>query len=310
MKRWIVAMGLALGYAGLAGASQTDFAAGSVGAGELQITQGPRASALGDAFVTVSGDITSLAWNPAGIAGLGQIQGMFMHNVYLEETSVEYLAAGFPVSPSLTLGGSVTYWNYGNFEKLNEVFEKIGEFTPFTFIAQLGGGYKISEALQVGLAGKFYRQQIDTESVMAYAVDLGAQYAVMKELRTGIAVQNLGATDNGDEPPMLARAGAAYELPWHLAGDHWLASVEADIPFADTGLTSVGLGTEYTWNKMVSARVGYKIKDRGGLEGLSGLTGGVGVQLPVGALLVKLDYALVTFGDLGTVQQIAIGAGF
>jgi hypothetical protein len=68
----------------------------------------------------------------------------------------------------------------------------------------------------------------------------------------------------------------------------------------------VNLGTEYWYNQVVAGRVGYQIKNTGDLGGVTGLTAGAGVKVS----MFSVDYALVSYGDLGLTHQLAISVSF
>jgi hypothetical protein len=52
--------------------------------------------------------------------------------------------------------------------------------------------------------------------------------------------------------------------------------------------------------------VGYQIKNTGDLGGVTGLTAGAGVKLA----MFTVDYALVSYGDLGLTHQLALSVSF
>lgn len=306
----IALAGMALLAAG-ASADQTNFEIGKVAASELKIPLGARPVAKGGAFVAEANDLNSTAWNPAGLAQIKGYQAGFMHNIYLQETSMEYLAYAQNLFTGAGVGANVTYFNYGKLDKVDEVNnlpQVVGEFTPSVLTASVGYGQWLMPQVAVGVAVKFFSQHIDTENYSAVAADLGALVRPgIEGLQLGVALQNFGSQLASSDLARNAKIGAAYVIPVKLAAvDAWNANVDVNVPFGDTKYTSFNLGTEYWYNNLVAGRVGYMVKDSGELGGLNGLTAGVGVKVA----MLNIDYALVTFGDLGITHQVALTASF
>ncbi len=292
-------------------ADQTNYDIGKVGGSELKIGLGPRPVAMGEAFVAQADDLNCTAWNPAGLAQLQGYQAGFMHNIYLQETSMEYLAYAQNLFDGAGIGANVTYLNYGKLDKVNDnngLPEVVGSFTPSVLMISAGYGQWIMPNVAIGGTVKMISQSIDTESYSAIAVDLGGLVKTgITGLKLGVAVQNLGTKLAEADLPMNVKAGAAYLLPVKFgANDIWNTLVDVNIPFGDTKYTSANVGTEYWYNQLVAARVGYKVKDTGELGGITGLTAGAGVKVA----MFSVDYALVSYGDLGFTHQIAIAASF
>lgn len=292
-------------------ADQTDYAIGKVGGSELEIGLGARPVAMGEAFVALADDLNTTAWNPAGLSQIKGIQAGFMHNIYLQDTSMEYLAYAQNLFPGAGIGANVTYLNYGSLDKYDEVNGlpvANGSFTPTAFTGTIGYGQWLLPSLAVGAALKIISQTIDTENYLAEAVDLGVLYKTsLKGLQLGLAVQNLGTQLAGANLPQNLKVGAAYQLPVKFtAKDTWNTLLDVNVPFGDTSYTSVNVGTEYWYNRVVAARVGYQIKNSGDLGGVTGLTAGAGVKLA----MFQVDYALVSYGDLGLTHQLAIAVNF
>ncbi|MBN1595750.1 PorV/PorQ family protein [candidate division FCPU426 bacterium] len=300
-------------------AEQTNFDIGKVGGSELKIGLGPRAVAMGEAFVAMADDWNATAWNPAGLAQIEGYQAGFMHNIYLEETSMEYLGYAQNLFEGAGIGANFMFLNFGTLDKVeirNDLPEITGEFTPTVFTFALGYGQWVFPAMSVGGNIKFISQNIDTESYSAIAVDVAALFKLdhlgANGFKAGLAIQNLGSTLGDASLPMNAKAGLAYAAPFTISTqDIWNVLLDINLPFGDVNYTSANVGTEYWFSNIVAARVGYKIKDTGDLGGVTGLTAGLGAKVPMGqTTALHLDYALLSFGDLGMTHQISISAAF
>jgi hypothetical protein len=292
-------------------AEQTNYNIGKVGGSEFKLGLGARPVAMGEAFVALADDLNSTAWNPAGLSQVQGINAGFMHNLYLQDTSLEYLAYAQNLFAGAGIGVNVTYLNYGSLDKYDEVNGlpvSAGTFTPTVFTGSVGYGQRLLKELAVGATVKFISQTIDTEHYTAVAVDLGGLYkTAITGLQLGLAVQNLGSRLAGADLPQNLKVGGAYVLPVKFAvNDTWNTVLDVNVPFGDTTYTGVNLGTEYWYNQVVAARVGYQVKNTGDLGGVAGLTAGAGVKLA----MFQVDYALVSFGDLGLTHQLAVAVGF
>ncbi|MBN1595501.1 PorV/PorQ family protein [candidate division FCPU426 bacterium] len=307
----LVLMIIIISSGGVVWAVQTNYDIGKSAAPELKLGLGARPVALGEAYVAQADDLNATAWNPAGLARIDNTQAGFMHNMFIQETSLEYLAFAQQLFPGAGLGANLAYLSYGSIEKTSlsgDMGEIVGEFTPSVIILSLGYGQQFMENLAVGATVKYYRQNIDTETYSAAAVDVGGIASVgLEGLQIGLAVQNLGTPVAESSLPLNAKAGAVYRLPVTWGdNDQWRVLCDVNLPFGDVNYTSVNLGTEYWYQQLVAARLGYKIKDTGDLGGVTGLTAGLGVKWS----LFNLDYAMVSYGDLGLTHQIGLGVSF
>jgi hypothetical protein len=291
-------------------AEQTNYDIGKVGGSELKIGLGPRPVAMGEAFVAKADDLNSTAWNPAGLSQIQGLQAGFMHDIYLESTSLEYLAYAQNLFTGGGIGANIAYVNYGKMDKVDESANVVDNFTPSVLMASVGYGQWLFSSLAVGGAVKVYNQNIDTYKATAVAVDLGAIVKPWDTLQFGLAFQNLGSKISDSNLPMNAKLGAAYLLKVGSA-DTWNFLADVNIPFGDTNYVSGNIGTEYWFNNFLALRAGYAIKNTGDLGGVTGLTAGAGVKLPVSDTLgLNVDYAMLSFGDLGLTHQIALSVSF
>jgi hypothetical protein len=314
MRRWVafLAVGSLALWAAAANADQTNYDIGKVAGSELKIPLGAGPVGKGGANVGQADDLNATAWNPAGLAQIKNYQAGFMHNIYLQETSLEYLAYAQNLFEGAGLGAYISYFNYGTLDKVDEDRNGFpvlnGTFTPSVLIASIGYGQWFMPQAALGVAVKFLSQHIDTETYTAVAADLGVLIRPgLDGLQLGLAIQNLGSQLATSNLPQNAKVGAAYLLPVKFAaGDNWNLVADVNVPFGDTKYTSFNVGTEYWYNNLAAVRVGYMVKDTGDLGGLNGLTAGAGIKVS----MFNLDYALVTFGDLGVTNQIMITTGF
>ncbi len=136
-----------------------------------------------------------------------------------------------------------------------------GSFTPNDIIARAGVSFLLTDALSIGISGKFIRSSIASDmSGTAFGGDVSLSYR-RGALSAAAAVCNLGSSISyGSESysmPAYARAGAAYSV----AG--LTLSAEADYLFE--GAFSAAAGAEYGIADIAFLRAGYHYgaKDKG-----------------------------------------------
>ncbi len=288
-------------------AAQTDHAAGQSAGAELALGLGARPAALAGAFTAEADDLNATAWNPAGLSQLQGIEAGFLHSLYFQDTAQDHVAYAQGLWPGAGIGASASYYQYGTLERMDEqggtpVF--LGDFTPYAYSLSLGYGQWLGRVLALGGAVKFLSQNIAGETYSALAADLGVLVRPgLQGLQIGAKLGNLGTPVAGVSLPAFACLGAAYLLPVQLDGaDAWRVLLDADLPFADASAVSLRAGTEYEVQRQFAVRLGYRLKDTGGLGGAAGLSAGLGVRLSMFAL----DYALTSFGDLGLTHQFEV----
>jgi hypothetical protein len=293
-----------------AAASEENYLIGNQAFSEVKLGLGARPMALGEAFVAVADDWNALAWNPAGLAQMQGDQIGIMHDIYIEDTSLEYLAYAHGFSNS-GLGVNVSMFNYGQidkFDSVNGLPESKGEFTPALYNATVGYGAWVSDRMALGADVKFLYQTIDDQTYNTFAFDIGTLIKTSVEgLNLGMVLQNFGNSIGYAMLPISLNVGVSYLLPaTFAANDKWTLLSSMDVPFRDAAYTSGHLGTEYWFANVFALRAGYKVENNADLGALNGLSAGLGLRLGI----VYVDYALVSVGDLGLSHQMALAIKF
>lgn len=292
--------------------AQSLFAAGSgtTGAIILKHDFNPRAEAMAEAYVAVADDAHAMYWNPSGLAYMlcdevsttfskGIVDDMFGQVSYVHTYNRE-----------LTFGAGLLTYSAGSFELVDE-FGNISKLNAqVDFLLALSGAYMIDEEFTAGAAIELLHSTlVETVSGMTAAVTLGGSYKpdFMPPLRIGAAVKHLGLPlsyeGEGDPLPLTGQLGASYRLlesrpakPEHdliVAAD---ASMGLDTP------VYVNLGAEYWFQKMLAARIGYKIN-----RDLEWLAFGFGIKYPVMKdMPMQLDYSLSLAAEFSPTHKLAL----
>lgn len=280
----------------------------------LNIPDGARATAMGQAFTSVPNDVQGLPYNPASLATMIANQVSFEHLSYVEgvtQEAVEFGHAGGREEASWGL--QTNYLQVGGIPRTvatdlptGDGFTQTGDFS--TYDMDLGGTLAgpVMEDLMVGTTVKLLRESLADASSNAGAFDVGMIYEANDERswNFGASMLNLGLASKF--------ADAAVQLPWTFR-----AGVSGQ-PFAQWLFTTdfvkrqdlsgeFDVGAEVTPRKAFSLRVGYRYQlttpDLGSLSGFS-----VGVGLRVGSM--SLDYAFVPMGDLGLTNRVSLNIRF
>jgi len=87
----------------------------------LKIGVGSRATAMGDAFISVANDVSALYWNPAGLVLSEENEIMFSHNSWVVDISHDFLGASYHLSSNDAVGISLTSLHMDDMQVTTEV---------------------------------------------------------------------------------------------------------------------------------------------------------------------------------------------
>ena len=298
---------------------------GTAGLQFLKIGVDARAIGMGEAYVAVTDDISSVYWNPAGLALKLQNQIFVSHTEWVAGIRYEYMAYSMVTDyGTLAFSGGLLHMGYMDVTT-EEVFGPTGEtFTCSDVVAGLTYSNAFTEKFAFGFTVKYLREDLDEYSVNGVSVDLGSIYNTgYKNLTIGMALRNFGPDmkydldndgdgDLDEDPfdlldndgdglidedreevgfkiPMNFSLGVAADL-YRVQGQSLIASVQLDncVDRRETYNT----GIEYTLGTF-KLRGGYQF----GYDAAS-FTAGFGLTIPMSIALIDLDYSYSDFGDL------------
>lgn len=155
--------------------SQTPIRVGTTTANFLEYGFGSAGSALGDAYVSLANDLSSVYWNPAGLASMNQSEAMFMHQPWLVDINTSFAATGIVLPRMGTIALSIISADYGEMEVTSLAMQEgTGEkFSSNDFAAILSYGRKLTTWFSLGASAKFVSSSIMHTSASAFAMDLG-----------------------------------------------------------------------------------------------------------------------------------------
>lgn len=270
--------------------------------------QGPDARSLGmgSALMGLAPEAAAQLWNPAGLAGLAAPQASLHHHSWLADIYQESVAWGTPLSGSGALGLSFHYTGFGTFERRNSQGSVSGSLEARRYGGGLCWAQSFGTQLALGLNAKAARQDLGDWAQNVVAADLGAivRPTGLKPLSIGISFGDLGIADSGATLAAKGRLAAAWDQP--LGGGAKLLFAAGGL-WVPGGVNRLNVGLEGGMDALYFVRAGYQAKladnTLGGLDGFS-----AGLGLAVGGL--RLDYAWLPYGELGTSHRISLNYAF
>ncbi len=95
--------------------AQEPYRKGTTSANFLELGFGGAALGMGDSYVSMANDISSIYWNPAGLGYMTNNELMVMHQPWFADINSSFLGFGY-VAPGLgTFGVGFTFISYGYF---------------------------------------------------------------------------------------------------------------------------------------------------------------------------------------------------
>lgn len=305
----------------------------------LKIGVGPRAIGMGEAFIALANDASSLYWNPAGISNIEKNEIIFQSTEWIASTNLYFVGIAMPISDMGTFGASFYSFSSGEME---ETTVRQPEGTGRTFSANnLAIGFSFARALtdrfSFGITAKYITESLSREKANAFAFDIGSIYITnfLNNMKIGFALTNLGSTMSLSGPDLIVDYDVAPDVPTNKTIDASMGTQSWDLPLAfKIGLGTYvfnneqnslsieadlydsrdyqaryNIGSEYIikliGNQKVSIRTGYK----GNYDEESFTLGG-GLLLNLANFDFKFDYAFVAVKRLGNVHRYSISILF
>lgn len=285
--------------------------AGTVGFEFLRIHPSARPSAMAGAFVAISGDQSSIYFNPAGIAEIDKRSGSFSYVNHILDLGSGYISYVNPKFGPGNLGVGIHYMDYGDFDGKDAEGRDIGTFGANSISFAFAYAAKLDNEILVGGSFKYIHFGIDNWSADAIAFDAGAIYHTpIKDLNVGISVSNVGQSTSAfmetkDDLPLCYRAGFSKRLA-HLP----LLFAFNLYKYPDYDWHGA-LGGEFTLTEYLFLRLGYDQLGRD-LHVDSSKDRFAGVSIGLGLLWrnVHFDYSFSSVGIAGSLNRVSVSGSF
>lgn len=320
---------------------------GTTAAQFLGIPVGPRAIAMGGAYVAARQDVSLLYWNPGAVVQSDRSEFSFVNTDWLVGTKFRWFGLVLNLDGDNAIGASVTDMDYGQGDVTTVASpEGTGEtWSAADLAVSLSYSRRLTEKFSIGGSVKYINQRVYNETASTVAFDAGLLYVTdLNGLRIGMSMSNFGGdmtlagrdllnrvdTDPNNAGsnktlvgylktdawplPLLFRVGVAMDV---VKNDEIVATVAVDALRPNDDFESVNVGGEIGWENIFFIRGGYESLFKGGQAPLSsdkgqeGLTLGAGLQYHFeGFAAVSFNYAFQKFGLFGNLNTIALSIGF
>jgi len=312
---------------------------GTTAAKFLSIGIGPRANAMGGAYSSVANDVTSMYWNPSGIANLNEVQTIFTYTKMFADLNVNYLGIAVPFGNLGTFGLNVTAFNVGEMDVTTEYYpEGTGEkFNASSYAFGFSYARFITQDFTIGINVKYIREDIFNSSAQGFGIDIGTIFNTpFYGIKFASSITNYGSKMKIEGEDLLIRhdpdpqrAGNnetldayyktdEFELPLRLQiglsrdfqflnNQRLTIAVDAIHPNDNYQWINVG-GELSLFDNLFNLRAGYKglfLKDN-----QEGLTFGVGIKYGVELFRISVDYSYQKYKYLDNIHSFGIIIGF
>jgi hypothetical protein len=323
-----------MGLAGVllsAGVASAQFDLGGQRAGTssgsfLKIGVGARAVGMGEAFVAVANDPSTIVWNPAGLASILRQETQFSHTAWPGDIKHDFLVY---VMPSRRLGGSIAIQAGMLSTQMDETdeYHPFGTGRTFTYsdlVVGVAYGRRWTDKLLIGGGIKYVREDLGSQVggpvTSATLVDLGSIYYLgYGSVRIATSLSNFGPemipsgtytspytgetrSFDGFDPPIQFRYGLAFEA---VENSQQRLTVSTEIVQPADNAQRVKAGLEWVWQRRFSLRTGYNFN-----ADVMRFSAGLGIAMPLSLAQGMIDYAYTDGGPLGGVNRLSLGYRF
>jgi long-subunit fatty acid transport protein len=288
----------------------------------LKIGNGARGTGMGESFVAVSNDISSLYWNPAGLTEFTENGITASYTQWFVDTRLQYFGGVYHFGGNNAIGISVNSLQTENMKVTTE-FQPFGTGDEFRFAdLAIGLSYarKMTEQFSFGFTVKYVEETLGLLKMKGVVGDLGTFYKTgLGTTRFAVVIANFGGqispagevtlpgnrTANSFQkfpPPTFFRIGFAME-PFTNATNRLTTSIQLNSP--NDNAENVNLGFEYAYKEFLFIRGGYKFN-----VDSENFSVGAGIKLPITFAMAHLDYSIANFKELGLAQRISLNLLF
>lgn len=315
----------------------------------LKVMPTARATAMGDAYVSLASGADASFWNPAGLSKIQNHEFTSTLTLWLFDTKQVALAYGLPMGDWGNLGFQFQYVNFGTMKEsradaVELVVPAVGEpffnsgltgrsFTPYSYLIGLSYARASTDRFSIGATIKYVKESLWSDEVITivnpvtgeatnyktYAsivlYDFGMMYNTgFRSVQLGVSVQNFG--------PQVKFAEVAHPAP--LA---FRLGISANILGSESLLFTDGMNrltvaydlfqpNDYQQQMHVGAEYSFAdvVAVRVGYKvdyDSEGLTYGAGLLTALSGMPVNLDYSFGKMSEyLNSVHRISLGVQF
>ena len=290
----------------------------------LKIGTGARATGMGNTFVAVADDISSLIYNPAGLVEFNANGMSFSYTDWFVDTKISNFGGVYHIDQTNAVGLNVTSLQTEDMKVTTE-FEPngTGQYFKFSDIS-IGLSYarQMTSQFSFGLTVKYIEESLGELKMHGVLGDIATYYKTgLGTSRFAIMISNFGGqvTPSGDvprvnestgvgdnfqkfPPPTLFQFGFAIE-PIMDSKNRLTTSIQLNSP--NDNAENFSLGAEYAYKEFLFFRSGIKFN-----TDAESFSAGVGIKFPISFANSNLDYSITNYGDLGITQRFSLNILF
>jgi len=306
----------------------------------LKIGVDARSTAMGNAGVGLTSNLSSMFWNPAGLATLKGVGVQFGNHDWLAKMKHQYIFTGISLPGAGVLGfGVISLSSPEDLVRTVVKPEGTGEkFSTNDLAVNLSYAQSLTDKFSLGGSIKYIQQNIWHATAHTFAADIGALFTTpFNGIRLGASISNYGGKmklEGRDQKisvdpdpvnqgnvefinanletesfpiPLYFRVGLSGEL---INSSNLKLTYGIDALHPNDNSEYVNLGMEAIFSDFVSVRAGYPSLYKE--ESIEGPTFGAGLNYRIWrtATMIKIDHSVADYGPLGAVQRLSIGFNF
>lgn len=279
---------------------------GSVGAQFLKIGIGARASAMGNAFVALSDDISAIYYNPGGLTNLRSAQSMFTMMNLPADMKYQFGSVALPISELRgVIGLYFANLNSGDM-KVTTPMRPFGTGENFC-VSNIAVGIAYATALtdrfSFGMTMKYIALHAYGYRTHTIGFDIGTMYDTgFKSFRIGARMANFGPDmkyiDETFPMPVMMEIGGAVDL---LESRDFKLTTSFQAGRINDSFENYVLGFESQLLTVMFIRTGYRW-----LSDSEKFSVGMGLNIPIGTHGIKLDYSYTDMHYLNNYQRFSL----
>ena len=311
----------------------------------LKIGVGARGTGMAGAHSAVASDVSSVFWNPAGLASVKGYAADISQTFWFAGMSHNFASAVIPVGEKYRLAASFTSLSSGDI-KITTMDQQDGtggiyNVSDIALGLTLAGN--LTEQFSFGVTAKYIQQAFTNVSAGGFVFDIGTRYNTgYKGIVLGFSINSLGTQQTFEgadlnrannpvggvktqpvdmrlltapfDMPLSFRAGIGTDL---CKGAVWEAEYDADGVQQHSLVSALDFetfsdvpeqfaaGLEYTWKELLSIRGGYRFG-----SDQFGLAGGIGIKYVGSGFDGQIDYSVNPSQSLGLINRISVALKF
>ena len=303
----------------------------------LKLETSARAIGMGGASVASGRGVSGIPYNPSSIGFIQKSEAYFSQVNYLAGIKHGVFTYGTRIGPSDFVGFHLFYLDSGPMKVTTELFpDGTGEdFSVISMAARATYARSLTDRLKIGGSINYVRDKIAQTKMQTVSYDIGSNFNTgIYGTILGMSITNFGpdveyagedlnvqVPDTIDVEGSLERITTKFPLPliFRLGIENELLGPNSTFKKSDKHrlilsmdgikpsdyIVYGSMGMEYGWENLAFVRAGTHIN-----HDTAGFSAGVGVNLRLGRMALRVDYAYVNYDVLKQTNQIAIGLEF